>query len=133
MTIAIGLGLTGCHRGWHSPEEKAAKIKEHVADHFELNSQQSGYVDGMVDEFMALHQEFRSQKKADLKLLLDRLNTGKNIDALELHNMYAKRRDAVDAKSKRLATNVASLMNSLSSEQKKEIKEMIQDKIEDMN
>ena len=136
VVIALfGLGIlgvaAGCvHRFAHkSPEERAAWIVKNIGEELKLNEAQTGKLNALKDELLAVRGDFRKQRGETQKAIGELLSQP-TLDQPRVLAMIKERTQEVDDKAPRVVAAFASFYDSLTPEQQKTLRDKVAERME---
>lgn len=118
------LGVVGCGFHHKSADEKAEWIGEKIEDRLDLTEAQRPQLDALEREMKALHGEHRTLRRQHLEQLGKMLDSP-TLDRKQAVAMVGEKSGFITAHAERMVEAVANLYDTLSDEQRAELREFI--------
>lgn len=122
LIIASGLIFTACNK---SPEEKAAKVVKVVSHKLDLNDAQTKKAEAVKDEILKIFKE-RKANRGDRIGRVKSLILSNSLDEDVVKGMMKDRQELMETNFPRVFPLVKEFHASLSTEQKKEMVELLE-------
>ena len=118
----IAYAKSGC--GMHGPQQ--------VVRGLDLNDQQQAHFQAVIEQFRSNRKEMRAQRQTRRDELLSLLNRDK-LDQTRALGMVENKTDAVKTRAPEMITTIAKFTDSLTPEQRQQLRERIGERMEFMH
>ena len=129
--VLLAVGIAACNHGMHfgTAEERGEWMVQKVTKELELNTTQQANLSAVKDEFLGLRETMRSgreQHRADILAMLQQPTLDRN-KANEIVSYHV---ETINTRSPDIIDAIGDFYDSLDSEQRAELRELIEHKME---
>jgi len=123
LGVTSGVMAYGAHNAWNmSPEKKAEYVTDKITENLELDAIQQEYLATLSGDLLDIMQEVRSNK-GEHREIVQQLLSEPTMDQVKILQMVQQKTQTINDRAPRLIASFAGFLDSLDSEQKKELRE----------
>jgi ABC-type nitrate/sulfonate/bicarbonate transport system substrate-binding protein len=123
LGVASGVFAYGAHGGWKmSPEKKAGYMTDMITENLELNTMQQENLKALSVTVLEMMNEVRSDRAEHMELMQQFLSQP-TLDQAKALQMVQQKTQMINDKAPQIIGSIAGFLDSLDSEQKKELRE----------
>jgi hypothetical protein len=125
LTVSVTTGVLayGAHSAWKmSPDEKAEYMNSKITEKLELNNTQQENLKTLSVTILEMMHEVRSDRTEHMEMV-EQLLTEPTLDQAKVLQMIQQKTQMINDKAPRIIASIAGFLDSLDSEQKKELRE----------
>jgi len=123
LGVTSGVMAYGAHSAWKtSPEEKAEYLTEKITDNLELDVIQQQNLKALSVTLLEVFQDVRSNRN-EHREMVQQLLSEPTMDQIKVLQMVQQKTQLINDRAPQLIASLAGFLDSLDSEQKKELRE----------
>jgi hypothetical protein len=123
LGVASGVFAYGAHGGWKmSPEKKAEYMTDMITENLELNTMQQENLKALSVTVLETMHDVRSGRVEHMELMQQFLSQP-TLDQAKALQMVQQKTQMINDKAPQIIASIAGFLDSLDSEQKKELRE----------
>jgi hypothetical protein len=123
LGVTSGVMAYGAHNAWNmSPEKKAEYVTDKITENLELDAIQQEFLVVLSGDLLEIMQEVRSNKD-EQREIVQQLLSEPTMDQVKVLQMVQLKTQMINDKAPQLIASFAGFLDSLDSEQKKELRE----------
>ena len=123
LGVTSGVMAYGAHSAWKmSPEKKAEYVTDKMTENLELDAIQQEYLRVLSGDLLEIMQAVKSNR-SEHKEMVQQLLFEPALDQVEVLKMVQQKTQMVNDRAPQLIASFAGFLDSLDSEQKKELRE----------
>jgi len=123
LGVSSGVMAYGAHSAWKtSPEKKAEYVTEKMTENLELDAIQQEYLRALSGDLLEIMQQVRSNR-GEHREMVQQLLSESTMDQVKVLQMVQQKTQMINDRAPQLIASFAGFLDSLDSEQKKELRE----------
>ena len=123
LGVTSGVMAYGAHSAWKtSPEKKAEYVTEKMTENLELDAIQQEYLRALSGDLLEIMQEVRSNR-GEHREMVQQLLSESTMDQVKVLQLVHQKTQVINDRAPQLIASFAGFLDSLDSEQKKELRE----------
>ena len=123
LGVSSGVMAYGAHSAWKtSPEKKAEYVTEKMTENLELDAIQQEYLRALSGDLLEIMQQVRLNR-GEHREMVQQLLSESTMDQVKVLQMVQQKTQMINDRAPQLIASFAGFLDSLDSEQKKELRE----------
>ena len=123
LGVTSGVMAYGAHSAWKmSPEKKAEYVTDKMTENLELDAIQQEYLRVLSGDLLEIMQAVKSNR-SEHREMVQQLLSEPALDQVEVLKMVQQKTQMINDRAPQLIASFAGFLDSLDSEQKKELRE----------
>ena len=128
--LSVGLiGTVTAYVGNHNGAKMVERFKTKISKKLDLNSDQVSKLDLVVQDMMKVRQDFKQSRSGTMQDVMQLLDS-QNLDQTRALQMVRERTQLVEQNATTMIASIATFTDSLTPEQKAELKQMVEKRME---
>ncbi len=123
LSVTSGVMAYGAHNAWNmSPEKKAEYVTDKITENLELDAIQQEFLVALSSDLLEIMEEVRSNRSEHREMIQELLSEP-TMDQVKVLQMVQQKTQLINDEAPQLIASFAGFLDSLDSEQKKELRE----------